>query len=34
VIAHRLALSSEAALERRTDQALVRALLERVPVPR
>jgi MoxR-like ATPase len=34
VIAHRLALSSEAALERRTDQALVRSLLERVTVPR
>jgi MoxR-like ATPase len=34
VIAHRLSLSSEAALERRTDQALVRSLLERVTVPR
>ncbi len=34
VIAHRLSLSSEAALERRTDQALVRSLLERVAVPR
>ncbi len=34
VIPHRLTLSSEAALERRTDQGLVRALLERVPVPR
>jgi MoxR-like ATPase len=34
VIAHRLSLSSEAALERRTDHALVRSLLERVMVPR
>ena len=34
VIPHRLTLSSEAAFERRTDQALVRSLLERVPVPR
>jgi len=33
-IPHRLALSSEAALERRNDVAIVRALLERVPVPR
>lgn len=34
VISHRLTLSSEAALERRSDLAIVRALLERVPVPR
>jgi MoxR-like ATPase len=34
VVAHRLSLSSEAALERRTDQALARSLLERVTVPR
>jgi MoxR-like ATPase len=34
VIAHRLALSSEAALERRSDVTLVRELLERVSVPR
>jgi MoxR-like ATPase len=34
VIAHRLTLSAEAALERRKDQALVRSILERVPVPR
>jgi MoxR-like ATPase len=34
VIAHRLSLSSEAALERRGDVAIVRELLERVPVPR
>jgi MoxR-like ATPase len=34
VIAHRLSLSSEAALERRSDVAIVRELLERVPVPR
>jgi MoxR-like ATPase len=34
VIPHRLTLSSEAALERRSDLAIVRALLERVPVPR
>lgn len=34
VIAHRLSLYSEAALERRTDQALSRSLLERVAVPR
>jgi MoxR-like ATPase len=34
VIAHRLSLSSEAALERRSDIAIVRELLERVSVPR
>ena len=34
VIPHRLTLSSEAALERRGDVAIVRALLERVSVPR
>jgi MoxR-like ATPase len=34
VVAHRLTLSSEAALEGRTDRELTRALLERVPVPR
>ena len=34
VMAHRLTLSSEAALEGRTDRELTRALLERVPVPR
>jgi MoxR-like ATPase len=34
VISHRLTLSTEAALERRSDQALVRSLLEQVPVPR
>jgi MoxR-like ATPase len=34
VIPHRLTLSSEAALERRSDLTIVRALLERVPVPR
>jgi MoxR-like ATPase len=34
VIPHRLTLSSEAALERRSDLAIVRALLERVSVPR
>jgi MoxR-like ATPase len=34
VIAHRLTLSAEAALERRKEQALVRSILERVPVPR
>lgn len=34
VVPHRLALSSEAALEGRTDRELTRALLERVPVPR
>ncbi len=34
VIPHRLTLSSEAALERRGDLAIVRALLERVSVPR
>lgn len=34
VISHRLTLSAEAALERRSDLALVRSLLEQVPVPR
>ena len=34
VIPHRLGLSSDAVLERRTDQDLVRALLGRVAVPR
>jgi len=34
IIPHRLALSADAALERRTDHALVQALLERVAVPR
>jgi MoxR-like ATPase len=34
VVAHRLTLSSQAAMERRSDLALVRSLLERVPVPR
>lgn len=34
VIPHRLTLSSEAALEGRTDRELTRTLLERVPVPR
>jgi MoxR-like ATPase len=34
VIPHRLVLSPEAALERRSDQSLVRSLLEQVPVPR
>lgn len=34
VVPHRLTLSSEAALEGRTDRELARALLERVPVPR
>jgi MoxR-like ATPase len=34
IIAHRLTLSAEAALERRSDVAIVRALLERVSVPR
>ncbi len=34
VVPHRLTLSSEAALEGRTDRELTRALLERVPVPR
>lgn len=34
VIAHRLTLSSEAALERRSALTIVRELLERVPVPR
>jgi MoxR-like ATPase len=34
VIPHRLGLSPDAVLERRSDQALVRALLERVAVPR
>lgn len=34
VISHRLTLSAEAALERRSDVALVRSLLEQVPVPR
>jgi len=34
VIAHRLGLSPDAMLERRSDHALVRTLLERVPVPR
>ena len=34
VIPHRLTLSSEAALEGRTDRELTRVLLERVPVPR
>jgi MoxR-like ATPase len=33
-IPHRLTLSSEAALERRSDVAIVRALLERISVPR
>jgi MoxR-like ATPase len=34
ILSHRLTLSAEAVLERRTDQALVRSLLEQVPVPR
>jgi MoxR-like ATPase len=34
VVPHRLTLSAEAALERRSDVALARSLLERVPVPR
>ena len=34
VVPHRLTLSSEAALEGRSDRELTRALLERVPVPR
>jgi MoxR-like ATPase len=34
IVPHRLALSADAALERRSDQALALALLERVPVPR
>jgi len=34
VVPHRLTLSSEAALEGRSDRELARALLERVPVPR
>lgn len=34
VLPHRLVLSADAALEGRTDRALVRALLEQVPVPR
>jgi MoxR-like ATPase len=34
IVPHRLTLSSEAALERRSDLAIVRALLERVSVPR
>ena len=34
VVPHRLTLSSEAALEGRTDRELTRTLLERVPVPR
>ncbi|HEV2442737.1 MAG TPA: MoxR family ATPase [Steroidobacteraceae bacterium] len=34
VVPHRLTLSSEAALEGRTDRELTRALLEQVPVPR
>jgi MoxR-like ATPase len=34
VISHRLTLSAEAALERRSDHVLVRSLLEQVPVPR
>jgi MoxR-like ATPase len=34
VVAHRLTLSTNAALEGRTDQAITRALLERVTVPR
>jgi MoxR-like ATPase len=33
-VPHRLTLSADAALEGRTDHALVRTLLERVPVPR
>ena len=33
-VPHRLTLSSEAALEGRTDRELARSLLERVPVPR
>ena len=34
VVPHRLTLTAEAALERRSDHALARSLLERVPVPR
>ena len=34
VVPHRLTLSSEAALEGRTDRELTRTLLERVPIPR
>ncbi len=34
IIPHRLTLSSEASLERRSDLAVVRTLLERVAVPR
>jgi MoxR-like ATPase len=34
VVPHRLTLSSEAALEGRTDRELTRTLIERVPVPR
>jgi MoxR-like ATPase len=34
VVPHRLTLSSEAALEGRSDRELARTLLERVPVPR
>jgi MoxR-like ATPase len=34
IISHRLTLSAEAAMERRSDQVLVRSLLEQVPVPR
>jgi MoxR-like ATPase len=34
VVPHRLTLSATAALEGRTDQAVARTLLERVPVPR
>jgi MoxR-like ATPase len=34
VVPHRLTLSSEAALEGRTDRELTHTLLERVPVPR
>ena len=34
VVPHRLALSSEAALEGRTDRELTRSLLERVTIPR
>jgi MoxR-like ATPase len=34
VISHRLTLTAEAALERRSDQALARSLLEQVAVPR
>jgi MoxR-like ATPase len=34
IVPHRLTLSAEAALEGRNDRALLRTLLERVPVPR